>query len=234
MIAVLVAVSLLVSTGDELTDEYERVWSVAVDRCPLNKRPTEEQQMRLRELLLIEQREGVPKVARGLLAAAACHESAYLLRVSCGDGGRSCGMLQLSPSHNKRLRKFGAVGRDPRSDWRAVARYWLWLVRRQLPRVTRDCVGRGGYDTREEYLWASANKTATWRYACGRWGRCIERDDGGTCTRKACVSQAARCSIPPWRWRRSGKHRRQETKHWARVRDWRSAAPYTEQDETGQ
>lgn len=205
----------------------------AITGCPLNKRPTEEQIERLERLLRIEDEEGLPPFARGLILAAACQESAYKLRVSCGDKGASCGVLQLHGSHKRRLREMGAEGDDPRLDYEVAGRYWLQLLKRMRRLARRDCKGKGGYATRERYVLWSANKTATWAYACAKWGRCRECKvclrwgQGGKCTecgecaKRYCVRQAARCSVPPWRWRKNGKHRRQETKHVGRLRAWR-------------
>ena len=181
----------------------------AVTMCPLNHRPIEEQQARLEELLRIEAEERVPGFARGILLAAACRESAYKLRPACGDAGASCGVLQLSGHHRRRLRSMGAVGDDPRSDWRAAARYWLRHLKRQLPRVAA-CEGRGGYATRAEMLWASANKTATWRAKCAK-RKCTRRAHTGACVRSVCVKLAPRCSRRQQGW---------ETKHWRLLRAW--------------
>jgi len=201
--------------------DYDRLERLAVEHCPLNKRPTEEQQRMIETLFKIEREEGVPEFARGILAAAACREAAYKLRVGCGDGGASCGLFQFHSSHNPRLRAMGAKGEDPRSDTLAGARYWLRLLKRQLKIARRDCKGeKHGYPTYDEYIWASANKTATWKYKCRRWGKCRKWNAKGECEKRYCISQGARCSIPPWKWRGSGRHRRQETRHWDLKRDW--------------
>lgn len=185
----------------------------ALTNCPNRRRPNEEL---VRRLFAIEAEANLPAVARGLLAAAACHESSYNPQVHCGDGGKSCGLVQLHGSHSKRLRKLGAKGDDPRTDWPVATRYWLKRLKRGYRLAKRDCRGRGGYRSREAYLWASANKTATWRPKCGQH-RCTRRiDETGPCLRRVCVRLLARCSTP-WNGRSA---QRAETKHWWRKRIW--------------
>jgi len=212
MIATMIAAALLVATPQA---EHPLVRQAITD-CPLNRRPSEAQQAMVEELFRIELDAGVPDVARGLLAAAACRESAYRKRPGCGDAGRSCGVFQFGGWAIRHLKARGAQGDDPRLDWRVAARYWLHRVKRSMRLVKRDCRGRGGYASREAYLWASANKTATWRPKCRR-----KHCKGGRCF---CSSLAGRCSVPPWRSRGV----RMETKHWRLVRRWRSATQVQE------
>jgi hypothetical protein len=225
MIAFLAAVIIAASpVVEDVWPTYEAIEFMAHTDCPLNKRPSEKQRDVASQLVKIEQEEGVPGFARGLLVAAACREASYKIRVRCGDGGASCGLLQLSATRKRfaQLRAMGAKGDDPRSDWKVAARYWLRRVKKMVKLARGQCRGKGGYSSRAEYIWASANKTFTWRYKCKRWGKCRKWQDG-ECVKRYCSKQAARCSVPPWRWRGKGKHRRQETKHWTLVRDWRKA-----------
>lgn len=206
---------------------YEDIERLAIKSCPLNKRPTEKQRELVKALFKIEREEGVPEFARGILAAAACREAAYKLRVGCGDGGASCGLFQFSRTKKRfrKLREMGAQGEDPRLDIEVAARYWLRSLKGQLWRARRDCrKKRHGYPSYDEYIWASANKTATWRYKCKRSGKCRAWNPDGSCKKKYCASQAARCSIPPWKWKGRGKYRRQETRHWMLIREWHREA----------
>jgi hypothetical protein len=214
----ILAIALAVLSAAPLT--REQVLDKAFTACPLNPRPNAAQRQRLRELLDIEEREGVPPFARGILLAAVCQESAYVLQPSCGDEGKSCGILQLrGEGHLRGLRALGATGRNPRTDWQRVAAYWLQHLKRQLERVKVCCWREpwNGYSSQGECLWASANKTATWCVRCKRWGGCRvceQHAADGKCTRCAkryCAEVAGRCSRPKPGW---------TTKHWTRLRVW--------------
>ena len=226
VLALVCALVTMVRAETPLPPKYVALYRAAVAWCPLNKRPTEAQQELVEKLLRIEAEEAegidLPPMMRGLLASASCHESAYKLRVGCGDGGASCGVVQLSatPKRMRQLRGMGAQGEDPRLDIDVAPRYYLRLVGRMRRIVRRDCRGTGGYASKLEYEWASAVKTATWKYRCGKRGRCIEWRDG-ECKRHACVRQGARCAVHPKRWKRKGKNRRQETWHTITLRRWR-------------
>jgi hypothetical protein len=80
----------------------------------------------------------------------------------------------------------------------AAACFYAQRVRKALDRAERDCPGRGRYESREAYLWASAATTAT-RAPVRRGGRFVSR-----CAR---------------RWTRG------ESKHWALRRSWINKAP---------
>jgi hypothetical protein len=189
----------------------------ALTDCPNRRRPNEEL---VRRLFEIEAEAKLPPVTRGLLAAAACHESSYNPNVHCGDDGASCGLVQLHGSHRKGLRRMGATGDDPRTDWPVATRYWLQRLKRGHRLAKRDCPGRGGYASRRAYLWASANKTATWRPKCGK-SKCVDRiATTGSCLRRVCTRLVARCSTP---WNGKSQHRA-ETKHWWRRRLWHAEA----------
>lgn len=184
----------------------------ALTNCPNRRHPDERL---VRGLFELEAEADMPDVTRGLLAAAACHESSFHPAGKCGDGGTSCGLLQFKGWAKRGIRKMGATGDDPRLDWKAAARYWLKRVKRAYRMARRDCRGRGGYRTRQAYLWASANKTATWSPKCGR--RIAISPEN---SRSRCVRFVARCSTP-WNGRSA---QRGETKHWWRLRLWKRAA----------
>lgn len=179
----------------------------------------------VRQLFAIERAEGLPP---GLIAAAALRESSCRPEIHCGDGGRSCGLLQLHGSHKRKAAKVYREihGRDPkgdpRRDWRTSATYWARRVVRGYNKARAQCRGRGGYATRQDYLWASGNLTATWRPKCARF-KCLERD-GETCAKRLCVKRAARCA----------KRGRYETKHFATLRRFRSKAAAKHRHSTAQ
>jgi len=184
--------------GPELVD-------IAIRACTRNE-------AMVRELFAIEKAEGLPP---GLIAAAAFCESSCRPEIHCGDGGRSCGLLQLSGAHK---RKAAQVYReihgeppkgDPRRDWRTAATYWARRVIRGRRKAEQWCRGRRGYASREDMLWASANLTATWRPKCAK-RKCVQRDHAG-CKRFVCTQFAARCA-------RRGRY---ETEHFRMLRSWR-------------
>jgi hypothetical protein len=171
----------------------------------------------VRQLFEIEAAEGLPP---GLIAAAALRESSCRPEIHCGDNGASCGLLQLSGAHRKgtdavyrELYQRNPESIDTRRDVATAATYWSRRVKRGKVKAERDCRGRGGYRTRADFIWASANLTATWRPNCSR-SKCVERAHDGACQRKVCTRIAARCA-------RMGRY---ETKHFATLRKFRRLA----------
>jgi hypothetical protein len=172
---------LIAMTVTSVTADHPILEQAFSDCHRYAKRVPEERQSIARELLEIEIEENLPSGARGLLVAAACHESAFNPRVKCGDEGSSCGIVQqngvfskliraeiaeagcvdraeMRPSKIKKLRALGVpmsiirrMSKDPRRCWRASARVWVRQLIKQIPKVEASCEGYGGYSTREEF-----------------------------------------------------------------------------------
>lgn len=182
------------------------------------------------ELLEVERREGLPE---GLLVAAAYEESRCGASERCGDGGRSCGVVQFAGWATPGIRDIrleldrGPRVPDPRLDVVASATYWARRVVRgrayaltgappgKRPRPTLACKGRAGYATVADRLWASANLTAVRAPRCVV-EECLERDEQLGCSRKRCRLWGPRCAV----------RGRYETNHWRRLRRWRRIAGY--------
>jgi hypothetical protein len=181
----------------------------ALTRCPTNRRPPKAV---VAELFHMERAAGVPEAARGILAGAACQESAFRADPGKGDGGKSWGIVQFASWAIPGIRRMGADPKlkDPRLDWRASARYWLKRLKRNVPKARRACRGRRGYASLEQQVWMSANLTAVTRPKCIRRGKCRERDNADECVRWYCAKIGVRCAT-------AGKA---ETKHALHMRNW--------------
>ena len=87
----------------------------------------------LRELLDIERKAGWPLKHRGLLLASVCREARLDKDIAkCGDGGKSCGILQA------RTWIVDRYGID-RKDWRALASTYLKHVLSLKRKAKRKC-----------------------------------------------------------------------------------------------
>ncbi len=189
----------------------------AMTQCPTNAKPSSQV---VATLLRVEVEERVPKLARGILLAAACLESAYRADPGCGDRGASCGMFQFQGWARRWIRavqlETGLGTADPRLDYEASARYYWRHLIAQLPAVRRHCRGYGGYATRLDYVLASAATTASRHPRCARRGyRCAARVKGRCVrheTRLRCVKRVPRCA------RRGTKG---ESNHWRLLQRWR-------------
>jgi hypothetical protein len=225
---------LIAMTVTSVTADHPILEQAFSDCHRYAKRVPEERQSIARELLEIEIEENLPSGARGLLVAAACHESAFNPRVKCGDEGSSCGIVQqngvfskliraeiaeagcvdraeMRPSKIKKLRALGVpmsiirrMSKDPRRCWRASARVWVRQLIKQIPKVEASCEGYGGYSTREEFVLASAALTAVRRPGCATVGK------DGKCLRR---KKGPKCGIKG--------SRATETAHWSTLRRWR-------------
>jgi hypothetical protein len=188
------------------------------------------------KLLEVERKEGLPTA---LLVAAAYEESNCGTATRCGDGGRSCGVVQFGGWAIPGIRDVALelaieTPVDPRYDVVASATYWARHVKRGRayakrgsppnvrPRRKLACKGRAGYASVADRLWSSANLTAVRAPRCVL-EQCVERDSVG-CSRYRCRRYGPRCAV-------KGRY---ETNHWRRLRRWRKIAKYGEQATEGQ
>lgn len=194
MLAALVTIAALAPQH-----EHPLLWQ-AYANCPLNANPDAAVLYRLFE---IEEAFEFPEHARGLLSAAACHESAYRVDPGRGDRGRSVGMFQWQAWAKSRI-ELGALTvpeDDPRLDWQAAAMFWASHYKRQIGFVERSCKKLNGYAVMEEMLAASAALTAV------RPPICTKR------LGQKCVRFKPWCAIKG----------RLETRHWKRLSVWKNA-----------
>ena len=150
-------------------------------------------------LLSIEAEMGFPDAARGLLAAAACRESAYR-KVSFGDCrtagdstmqtvARRCSSIGLFQwagwakagiiRWQKKLGHDSAQYEDPRLDWEASAFFWGERFLKQIGKVKSECRyvpidwrGRRTVDrfgTKMHRVVAAANAVAVRYPKCQKW-----------------------------------------------------------------
>lgn len=211
-IIVLLTVSTIGSVGDPAW--AEAIFDRALVDCEGNRRPSEVQRDRMREVYAVELEAGVPDAVRGITLSAFCNEASYVLSPGRGDRGRAVGILQHWPSHRNGIRRvqvglYGeARGEDSREDWYASTVYWVQRLIRQVPRTRSYCRGRRGYDTKKFQVWASANLTSVARPKCAkkRWSERLQRD--------VCIKRVPHCA----------RARKFETGHVRRLRRWHEDA----------
>lgn len=152
------------AVDDEPTELERRIIDRAVTCANARWRPVDP--WRLWRLLEHEERAGVPRVARGIVLAAACQESGYVEDGRRGDAGRARGVLQLWPWYRDRY------GVD-RGDDDHSAEVWLYHLVRQLPGTERACRGvrKRWRETASQALWRRASARAVRSH---RYSRCNE------------------------------------------------------------
>lgn len=180
-------------------------------RCPWlskKRRALPVVRQRIRRLLEIEYEEGLPQVARGLLAAAACRESGYKPRARGDRGDVSWGLLQFRVWALPGIRRAqDSLGRrpsgDPRYDWEASAVYWVRHVKAQVPSIRKRCRylpyhwRRWYLGSREARVWAAAHAKAI-----RRSHKCVKRV-GKRCVKRVKINRCFNVS-----------------KHWKRMARW--------------
>ena len=217
MFLILVALSFVVQS----TPTTDIVDAIVARGCIANHSPPRDV---VDQLLRIEVGAGVPNVARGILAAAACRESGFREHVG-GDwytltGGKRCtraqrdrglcvaysrGMMQLGRWAKRAMRRKWSsfTTLDPRMDWQRSAEFWIGHVVSQVARVRREC----GYSD-ELDVWKASHATAVTKPKCARWRM-------GKNGKQRCAKYIPRCH-------RVGKHK---SKHWAVRATWTVNAP---------
>lgn len=109
----------------------ESLIEIAVNGCKHAVKPVDRQF--LGDLLDIERKAGWPVKHRGLLLASVCREARFDKGITkCGDGGKSCGILQA------RTWIVDRYGID-RKDWKSLAYTYLRHVMSVKRKAKRKC-----------------------------------------------------------------------------------------------
>ena len=144
---------------------YEAVVEQATFNCPRIKNPEKVNQELLWDLVNIEREFGVPPYHRGMLLAAACHESGYNpnakgdRKFSKRGKPKAIGLLQFWKWAAKYIDRTNPI---------ESARFWMKRIKRQIPFVKKKCRWRS-----EKRVWLAAWVTAI-RYP-KKSGRCHEK-----------------------------------------------------------
>jgi len=154
--------------SDEAYDRYYLLVDQATYNCPNVKNPTRINVKLLWDLAKIENSFNPPDKMRGMLLAAACHESGYNPNAK-GDRkfskkrkAKAIGLLQFWPWASKYI---------DRRDALQSAGFWMQRIVRQLPSVRRQCKG-----------WRFKSKTRRWLAA---WTKAVRAPKkGGRCYEK--------------------------------------------------
>tara|TARA_B100000131_G_scaffold46985_1_gene41697 strand:+ start:1029 stop:1604 length:576 start_codon:yes stop_codon:yes gene_type:complete len=165
---VFITILSTLSTFQSLPEDqaaYEEIVEQATFNCPRIRNPEKVNQKLLWELVNIEREFNVPPVYRGMLLAAACHESGYNPNAK-GDRKfskkrkpKAIGLLQFWKWAEKYIDRTNPI---------ESARFWMKRIKRQIPFIKKKCRWRS-----EKRIWLAAWVTAI-RYP-KKSGRCYEK-----------------------------------------------------------
>jgi len=154
--------------SDEIYERYYLLIDQATYNCPNVKNPDRVNVKLLWDLAKIENGFSPPSKMRGMLLAAACHESGYNPNAK-GDRkfskkrkAMAIGLLQFWPWAKKYI---------DRRDALQSAEFWMQRIVRQLPSINRQCKG-----------WRFKSRTRRWLAA---WTKAVRAPKkGGRCYEK--------------------------------------------------
>ena len=148
------------------TVSYDEIHDQAIFNCPFAKPSTDKQKI-IEQLIQIEKQHNMPPEMRGMLLAAACHESGYNSR-ALGDHkfsktkkAMAMGLFQMWPW-------WESIYKIDRKDPKQSADAYLRHVKKMIPKVKKACRHRTARKT-----WLAAWATAI--RAPKKEGRCNER-----------------------------------------------------------
>ena len=165
---VFITILSTLSTFQSLPEDqaaYEEIVEQATFNCPRIRNPEKVNQKLLWELVNIEREFNGPPVYRGMLLAAACHESGYNpdargdRKFSKKRKPKAIGLLQFWKWAEKYIDRTNPI---------ESARFWRKRIKRQIPFIKKKCRWRS-----EKRIWLAAWGTAI-RYP-KKSGTCYEK-----------------------------------------------------------